>query len=114
MRMKSSLLGGVAVGVMLAAVAVAPVQAKTTRKAVPAASQADVDDLRTQLQALKDRLDEQAQINQKANADLASAKADAASAKADAAKAESDLRTAQQQIIQQIPAQIDTAVAANK
>jgi hypothetical protein len=115
MRIKSTLFGGVAVGVMLAVAATAPVQAKTVKKkAVPAASQADVDDLRTQLQALKDRLDEQAQINQKANADLASAKADAASAKADAAKAESDLRVAQQQIIQQIPAQIDTAVAANK
>jgi hypothetical protein len=114
MRIKSSLLGGVAVGVMLAAAATAPVQAKTAKKAVPAASQADVDELRTELQALKDRLDEQAQINQKANADLASAKADAASAKADAAKAQADLRVAQQQIIQQIPAEINTAVAANK
>jgi hypothetical protein len=114
MRTKTSLLGGVAVGVMLAAVAVAPVQAKTAKKAVPAASQADVDDLRAQLQALKDRLDEQAQINQKSSADLKAAQADAAAAKADAAKAEADLRVAQQQIIQQIPAEVNKEVAANK
>jgi hypothetical protein len=115
MRTKSSLLGGVAVGVMLAVCATAPVQAKTAKKAaVPAASQADVDDLRAQMQALKDRLDEQAQINQKANADLAAAKADAASAKADVVKAQADLRTAQQQIIQQIPAEVNKEVAANK
>jgi hypothetical protein len=109
------LLGGVAVGVMLAVCATAPVQAKTVKKAaVPAASQADVDDLRAQMQALKDRLDEQAQINQKSNADLAAAKADAAAAKADVAKAQADLRTAQQQIIQQIPAEVNKEVAANK
>jgi hypothetical protein len=114
MRTKTSLLGGVAVGVMLAAVAAAPVQAKTAKKAVPAASQADVDDLRAQLQALKDRLDEQAQINQKSSADLKAAQADAAAAKADAAKAEADLRVAQQQIIQQIPAEVNKEVAANK
>jgi len=114
MRMKTDLLGGVAVGVMLAVVATAPVQAKTVKKAAPAASQQDVDDLRTQLQALKDRLDEQAQINQKAQADVQAAQADAAAAKADVAKAQADLRVAQQQIIQTIPAQIDTAVAANK
>ena len=115
MRIKSSLLGGVAVGTMLAVVAIAPAQAKTVKKAAaPAASQADVDDLRTQLQALKDRLDEQAQINIKAQSDVKAAQSDAAAAKADAQKAEADLRVAQQQIIQQIPGQIDTAVAANK
>ena len=114
MRIKSSLLGGVAVGVMLAVAATAPVQAKTAKKAVPAASQADVDDLRAQLQALKDRLDEQASINQKARADVQAAQADAAAAKADVAKAQADLRTAQQQIIQQIPAEVNKEVAANK
>jgi len=114
MRTKSTLLGGVAVGVMLAAVATAPVQAKTVRKAPAAASQKDVDDLRQQLQALKDRLDEQASINQKAQADVKAAQADAASARADAEKASADLKVAQQQIIQTIPAQVNTAVAANK
>ena len=114
MRMKTSLLGGVAVGVMLAVVATAPVEAKTVKKAAPAASQADVDELRAQLQALKDRLDEQAQINQKAQADVRAAQSDAAAAKADAAKAQADLRTAQQQIIQTIPAEVNKEVAANK
>jgi hypothetical protein len=115
MRMKSSLFGGVAVGVMLAIVATAPVQAKTAKKAaVPAASKADVDDLRTELQALKDRLDQQAQINQQAQAQVQAAQADAAAAKADAAKAQADLRVAQQQIIQTIPAEVNKEVAANK
>ena len=114
MRMKTSLFGGVAVGVMLAVVAVAPVQAKTVKKAAPAASKADVDDLRAQLQALKDRLDEQAQINQKAQADVKAAQADASAARADAEKAQADLRTAQQQIIQTIPAEVNKEVAANK
>jgi hypothetical protein len=112
--MKSSLLGGVAVGVMLAVAATAPVQAKTVKKAVPAASQADVDDLRQELQALKDRLDQQTQINQQAQAQVQAAQADAASAKADAARAQADLQTAQQQIIQQIPAEVNKEVAANK
>jgi hypothetical protein len=114
MRIKSSLLGGVAVGVLLTVAATAPAQAKTAKKAVPAASQADVDDLRAQLQTLKDRLDEQASINQKARADVQAAQADAAAAKADVAKAQADLRTAQQQIIQQIPAEVNKEVAANK
>jgi hypothetical protein len=114
MRTKSTLLGGVAVGVMLAVVATAPVQAKIVTKAVPVASQQDVDDLREMVQGLKDRLDEQAQINLKANADLKAAQADAAAAKADSIKAAADLKTAQQQIIQTIPAEINTAVAANK
>jgi hypothetical protein len=115
MRIKTSLLGGVAVGVMLAVVATAPAEAKTAKKAaVPAASQADVDDLRAQLQALKDRLDEQAQINQQAKAQVQAAQADAASAKADVAKAQADLRVAQQQIIQTIPAEVNKEVAANK
>ena len=115
MRTKTSLLGGVAVGVMLAVVATAPVQAKTAKKtAAPAATQQDIEDLRQQLQFLKDRLDEQGQVSQKANADLKAAQADAAAAKAEAAKTAADLKVAQQQIIQTIPAQINTAVAANK
>jgi hypothetical protein len=103
----------VAVGVMLAIVAGAPVQAKTVRKA-PAVTQQDIDDLRSQLQALKDRLDEQAQINQKSQADLQAAQADAAAAKADAAKAQDDLKLARQQIIQTIPAEVKTEVAGIK
>src|SRR3569832_714843 len=115
MRMKSTHLGGVAVGVMLAVVATAPAQAKTAKKvAAPAATEQEVDDLRMELQALKDRLDEQASINRQSTTELKAAQADAAAAKADAAKAQADLKVAQQQIIQTIPAQINTAVAANK
>ena len=119
MRTKTSLLGGVAAGVLLATIATAPVQAKVVKKATEASeTQKQIDDLREQLQFLKDRLDEQAQISMKATNDLKSAQTDAASAKAEAAKAETDLKTAQAQIIQTIPAQItsqvNTAVAANK
>ncbi len=118
MRTKSSLLGGVAVGVMLAAAATAPVQAKTVKKAAASQTQREIDELREQLQFLKDRLDEQAQVSIKASSDLKAAQADAAAAKADAARSSAELQTAQAQIIQQIPAQIttqvNTAVAANK
>jgi len=117
MRTKSSLLGGVAVGVMLAAIAAAPVQAKTVRKAAVSETQKQIDELRDELQALKDRLDEQTQINQQAKAQVQAAQADAAAAKADAAQSAAELKTAQAQIIQTIPAEIDTkvntAVAAN-
>ena len=114
MRTKNSLLGGVAVGVMLAVVATAPVQAKTVKKAEVSETQQQIDDLRTQLQALKDRLDEQTSINQQAKSQVQAAQADAAAAKAAAAQSEADLKTAQAQIIQTIPAEINTAVAANK
>ena len=119
MRTKTSLLSGVAAGVLLAAVATAPVQAKVAKKAAEASeTQKQIDDLREQLQFLKDRLDEQAQISRSATVDLTTAKSDAAAAKADAAKAEADLKIAQAQLIQQIPAQIttqvNTVVAANK
>jgi hypothetical protein len=114
MRTKSSLLGGVAVGVMLAVAVTAPVQAKTVKKAAASQTQQQIDELREELQTLKDRLDEQTQINQKAKADVATAQADAASAKAAAAQSAADLKTAQAQIIQTIPAEVNTAVAANK
>jgi TolA-binding protein len=118
MRTKSSLLGGVAVGVMLAAVAAAPVQAKTVRRAAASETQKQIDELRDELQTLKERLDEQTQINQQAKAQVQAAQADAAAAKADAAQSAAELKTAQAQIIQTIPAEIDTkvntAVAANK
>jgi hypothetical protein len=114
MRIKTSLMGGVAVGVMLAVFATAPAQAQTARKTAASATQKQIDDLRDQLQFLKDRLDEQASISTKANADLKTAEADAAAAKAQAAQSAADLKAAQAQIIQTIPAEIDTAVAANK
>jgi cell division septum initiation protein DivIVA len=118
MRTKTSLLGGVAVGVMLAAMAAAPVQAKTAKKVAVSETQQQIDDLRQQLQALKDRLDEQTQINQQAKSEVQAAQTQAAAAQASAAQSAADLKTAQAQIIQTIPAEIDskvnTAVAANK
>jgi Skp family chaperone for outer membrane proteins len=118
MRTKTSLLGGVAVGVMLAMAATAPVQAKTVKKTAVSETQKEIDELREELQTLKDRLDEQTQINLTAKAQVQAAQADAAAAKASAAQSETELKTAQAQLIQQLPAQIDTkvntAVAANK
>ncbi len=70
MRIKTSLMGGVAVGVMLAIFATAPVQAKTVKKAAVSETQKEIDELREQLQFLKDRLDEQASISMKADTDL--------------------------------------------
>src|ERR1700744_555152 len=114
MRTKSTLLGGVAVGVMLAVFATAPVQAKTVKKTQVSETQQEIDDLRQQLQSLKDRLDVQTSINQQATAQVQAAQADAAAAKAAAAQSAADLKTAQAQIIQTIPAEVNTAVAAHK
>lgn len=114
MRTKTSLLGGVAVGAMLAVVAAAPVQAKTVKRAAASQTQQQIDDLRQQLQSLKDRLDEQTQINQQSQAQLQAAQTAAQQAQAQAAQSAADLRTAQAQIIQTIPAEVNTAVAANK
>ena len=113
MRIKTSLMGGVAVGVMLAVFATAPVQAATVKKTAVSQTQKEIDELREQLQFLKDRLDEQASISMKASADLKTAEADAAAAKAQAAQSAAALKTAQAQIIQTIPAEVKTAVAAN-
>jgi hypothetical protein len=99
---------------VLAVVATAPVQAKTVKKTAVSETQREIDDLRQQLQALKDRLDEQTQINQQAQTQVQAAQADAASAKTQAAQSEAELKQAQAQIIQTIPAEINTAVAANK
>ena len=116
MRIKTSLMGGVAVGVMLAVFATAPVQAKTktVKKTKASETQKEIDELREQLQFLKDRLDEQASISMKEGADLKAAQADAAAAKAQIAQSTAELKAAQAQIIQTIPTEINTAVAANK
>jgi hypothetical protein len=107
MRIKSSLLGGAAVGVLVAALATAPVQAKTA--AGPTAEQQQIDDLRAQLQFLKDRLDEQAAVSRDATAQVQQAQAEAADAKAQAAAATQASAAA----IQTIPVQVQTQVAAN-
>jgi hypothetical protein len=110
MKFKSSLLSGAAAGVLVALVAVNVADAKTTKADTSAATQAQIDDLRQQVQFLKDRLDEQATISQQAAAKVAQAQAEAAAAQAQVA-AVAQASAAQ---IQTIPAQVQVAVAANK
>ena len=114
MRFKSSLLGGVAVGMLLAASAAAPVEAKTAKKpSATAQMQQQIDELREQVQFLKDRLDEQAAVSRTANADLKTAQADADSAKAAAAASAQTAQAAAAEI-KTIPTVVKTQVAAIK
>jgi hypothetical protein len=125
MRIKSSLLSGVAVGVLFAAGAGVAAQAQTTTTEAPAKkpvhkkaahapvanqTQQQIDELRQQVQFLKDRLDEQATVNSQSQVQLQQAQAAAAAAQA---QATATAQAAQAQI-QTIPAQVETAVAANK
>jgi hypothetical protein len=114
--MKSILLSGAAVGVLLA-VGASPsaALAKTAKK--PGASaelQKQIDELRDQVQFLKDRLDEQASVNRQSNDQLKAAQAEADAAKAQAVASAQDAKAAEAQVIQTIPVAVQTAVAANK
>jgi hypothetical protein len=111
MKTKSTLLSGVAAGVLVALVAAHAADAKTVKKA-PSASveQQEIDELKAQVQFLKDRLDEQASISMKANTQVKQAQAEADAAKAQAAQVAAASATA----IQTIPTQVQVAVAANK
>ena len=111
MRIKTKLLCGVAVAVIAGCGLGGVAQAKPTKKDQ---TQAQIDDLRAQIQFLKDRLDEQASISQKATTDLKQAQADADSAKAQAAASAQAAQMAQAQVIQTIPAEVQTAVNAAK
>ena len=117
MQLKSSLMSGVAAGVLVALVAVNAAEAKTAKKsATPsaaAAQQAEIDDLRAQIQFLKDRLDEQAAISMQANAQVAKAQTDADAAKTQAA-ASAQVAQAAATEIKTIPAVVKTQVAAIK
>jgi hypothetical protein len=112
MQFRSSLMSGVAAGVLLALVAANVADAKTAKASGPTAEQQEIDDLRTQLQFLKDRLDEQAAVSRDANAKVAAAQAEADSAKAQAAAATQASASATA-ATQTIPAQVQTQVAAN-
>jgi hypothetical protein len=114
MRINSSLLGGVAVGVLLAATAAAPVEAKTAKKpSATAQMQQQLDELREQVQFLKDRLDEQASVSRTATADLKTAQAQADAAKASAAASAQTAQAAAAEI-KTIPTIVKTQVAAIK
>ncbi len=111
MRIKSTLLCGVAIAVIAGCGLGGAAQAKPAAKSD---TQAQIDDLRAQIQFLKDRLDEQATISQRATTDLKQAQADADPAKAQAARRAQAPQIAQAQVIQTIPAAVQTAVAAAK
>jgi hypothetical protein len=116
MKTNSSLMCGVAVGVLVALMSAGIAEAKIAKakpESAAARTEREIDELRAQIQFLKDRLDEQAAISMQANAQLKQAQADA-----DAAKAQTVAiaRTAQASAaeIKTIPAQIQAAAAANK
>ncbi|MDR3507966.1 MAG: hypothetical protein P4L64_08735 [Caulobacteraceae bacterium] len=114
MRNKSSLLGGAALGVLLAISVSAGADAKTHKKHVAAAPAADanaerVNELAAEVEALKARLDQETLAREQTAAQVQQAQAQAAQAQADAQSARAQL--AEQ--IQTIPGAVKTAVAAN-
>jgi hypothetical protein len=102
--------------VFLAASAGAYAETKPAKKkpSESAEVQKQIDELREQVQFLKDRLDQQTIVNQQAQAQLQQAQAEAAQAKAQAVASAQAAQAAQAQVIQTIPAAVQTAVAANK
>lgn len=115
MQKKSSLLGGVALGAVLAATLGSTAEAKTHHHHAASAGgnsalAAKVDSLTAAVSDLEARLNDEAQARQQMAADAAAAKADAAEARAQAAAAQGQLQAQ----IQTIPGQVNTAVAANK
>lgn len=110
MKSKLSLCAGAALGVMLAAGLAAPSQAAPRKaKAAPAASQAEIRELRAQIEALTARLNAQeaAQAQTAAAAQQAQAQAETATTQVQAVQAAADSQ------IKMIPDQVKTAVAAN-
>ena len=114
MKTKNSLLGSAALAVILAGSlgVSANAAAKKHPAAAPAASAAEVDDLKAKVDFLTERLDEQAAITRQALADLKAAQASAAQAQVTAATAQATAN-ADATKIDTIPVAIKTAVAAN-
>jgi len=118
MTIRTSLVGGAALGVVLAATAAAGVQAKTVRHhhraaradqgEASAAVRGEISELRTQVEALKTWRDSQATSQAQADAQLAQVKAQLADAQArvQATQARLDAQ------IDTIPGTVQTAVAA--
>ena len=104
MTRKSSLIGGAALGALIALGMGAAAQARTA----PNSQAAQVEALRLQVQALTDRLNAQEAANQQsqAAAQQAQATAQQAQAKAEQAQIAADAQ------IKTIPAQVETALAA--
>ena len=108
---------GVAVGVFMtfAMGNFAEAKAAKTHKAVASASstEKEIEELRAQIQFLKDRLDEQASISMQANKQVMTAQADAAAAKTQAAASAQTAQAAAAEI-KTIPTVVKTQVAAIK
>ncbi|MDR3511695.1 MAG: hypothetical protein P4L73_08680 [Caulobacteraceae bacterium] len=120
MQKKSALLGGAALGVLLAVSMSASADAKTAkhhRHAAPAAPSAvdqKVESLTEAVSALESRLNEETQARQATQAQAQAAQADAAAARADAAAARTQLSEQIQTIPGAVQGAVTTAVAANK
>lgn len=118
-RMKTSLHGGVALGVLLAVAIGAGAQAKPVKhhraKAGPSQTElelkAQVDALQGQVHALEGRLDAQNQAQQQTAAQVQAAQAQAQAAQTQAAAAQSQVAANQNQI-ETIPDVVKTDVAA--
>jgi hypothetical protein len=114
MRIKTSLLCGAAACVFAVGSLGGVAEAKTPKKpGATAAMQQQIEELREQVQFLKDRLDEQAAVSQKANADLKTTRASADAAQAQAAASAQTAQAAAAQI-QTIPTVVKAQVAAIK
>lgn len=115
MRTQTVLLGGAAIGALIALSCGAPADAATNtrHKAAASSMQTQINELEAKVQFLTDRLDEQAAVSREALAQLQAAQETAAQAKAgaDAAVATAKADDAK---IETIPTQVKTAVAANK
>jgi hypothetical protein len=120
MQKKSALLGGVALGVLLAVGLGATADAKTVkhhrRPAAPVHSALDekVESLTAAVSALEGRLNEETQARQATEAQAQAAQADAAAARADAQAARTQLAEQIQTIPGAVQGAVNTAVAANK
>lgn len=121
MQKKSALLGGAALGVLLAVGMSASVEAKTTtkhhHKAVvhgPSIEDQKIQALTDTVSALEAKLNDESQARQATEAQVQAAQADATAARADAQAARTELSEQIQTIPGQVQGEINTAVAANK
>jgi hypothetical protein len=111
-------MSGVAVGVFVALAMGNFAEAKTakthkTTAVAASTTEQEIEELRAQIQFLKDRLDEQASISMQANTQLKTAQADAAAAKTQAAASAQTAQAAAAEI-KTIPTVVKTQVAAIK
>jgi outer membrane murein-binding lipoprotein Lpp len=120
MQKKSALLGGAALGVLLAVGMSASADAKTVKhhhKPVvhgPTVEEQKVEALTEAVSTLEARLNEETQARQATEAQVQAAQSEAAAARADAQAARTELSEQIQTIPGAVQGQINTAIAANK